>query len=228
MITNKFVCNQDAVKIHSYIVTSKLTDDYAPTYWKDRGLWNKLDCFCKWGSLLMMFDEIEQPDMRVVDLGVGEGPVPHVISNKGHDVSGVDNMRIDHPFKTSLVQMVLRDAKEFLTDLDEESVDVFIDSCSVTHFEFDRTSNIGWEKVLSASHSKLKSGGYFIISSDTHLIPENKRTGEFLIPEEIVSIAKNVGYDLPQEYVYSRVDAIRRTEGGETDLGVANFMFVKK
>lgn len=228
MISNKIISYEDSVKIKNYIDSTKLRNEYAPSYWKDRDLWDKLDCYCKWGSCLMMFDEIQQPGMRVVDLGVGEGPVPHVISNQGHDVSGVDNMRIDHPFKTSLVQMVLRDAKEFLTDLDEESVDVFIDSCSVTHFEFDGTSNIGWEKVLSASYSKLKSGGYFIISSDSHLIEQNKRTGEFLIPKEIVSIAKNVGFDLPKEYVYDIGDSIKRTEGGETDLSVANFMFLKK
>ena len=62
----------------------------------------------------MMFDEIKKDGIKVVDLGVGEGPVPHIICDQGYDVTGVDNMRIDHSFKTSLVQMILEMPSNFL------------------------------------------------------------------------------------------------------------------
>ena len=116
-----------------------------------------------------MFDKIKRHGMKVVDLGTGEGPLPHIIGDQGYDVTGVDNMRVDHPFKTSLVQMVLRDAIEFLYEIEDESVDVFTDSCSVTHFDFGGGQNPGWKSVFSGVYQKLKPGGYFLSFSSPRL-----------------------------------------------------------
>ena len=190
-------------------------------------LWREKDCFCKWGGLMMMFEDIETKKMRVVDLGTGEGPLPHMISARGHDVTGVDNMRTDHPFKTSLAQMVLKDAIEFLTDIEEESVDVFTDSCSVTHFDFGGGQNPGWKNVLSSVYQKLKPGGYFLIASDCHALPERKTNGEFLLGEEIAATARECGFTLTSEFNDDKMDIIYRNAGRETDLSVATFMLKK-
>ena len=139
-------------------------------------------------------------------------------------------MRIDHPFKTSLVQMVLRDAIEFLNDIEDESVDVFTDSCSVTHFDFvsiGGSDNPGWKSVLSGVYQKLKPNGYFLIASDCHFLPERKKNGEFLLGEEIAATAKEFGFSLTPEFNDDKMEISHRNTGGVSDLAVATFMLKK-
>ena len=126
---NKYVFKSDLPIYRNYILDNKIPEKY-PLKEKDHGLYDTPDCYTKWASILMMFDQIKTDKMKVVDLGTGEGPLPHVISDQGHDVTGVDNMRVDHPFGSSLVVMILKDAIEFFKDIEDESVDVFTDSCN--------------------------------------------------------------------------------------------------
>ena len=223
---NKYVFKTEFPTYRNYILDNKIPERY-PLKDRDHHLYETPDCYTKWASILMMFDKIKKDGMKIVDLGTGEGPLPHVISDQGYDVTGVDNMRIDHPFKTSLVQMVLRDAIEFLTDIEEESVDVFTDSCSVTHFDFGGGDNPGWKSVLSGVYQKLKPGGYFLIASDCHYLLERKTNGEFLLGEEIAATAKECGFTLTPEFNDDKMDIIRRNAGRETDLTVATFMLKK-
>ena len=223
---NKYVLKSEFPIYKNYILDNKIPEKY-PLHDGDHKLYDTPDCYAKWASILMMFDKIKKDGMKIVDLGTGEGPLPHVISDQGYDVTGVDNMRTNHPFKTSLVQMVLKDAIEFLTDIQDESVDVFTDSCSVTHFNFGNGQNPGWKNVLSGVHQKLKSGGYFLIASDCHYIPERKRDGEFLLGEEIAATAKECGFTLTPEFDGDKMEVTYRHAGHETDLTVATFMLKK-
>ncbi len=223
---NRYVSKADLPIYSKFILENKIPERY-PLKDMDHKLYDTPDCIAKWASILMMFDQIKIDKMKVVDLGTGEGPLPHVISDQGHDVIGVDNMRINHPFKTSLVQMVLRDAIQFLTDIDDESVDVFTDSCSVTHFDFGAGQNPGWTNVLSGVYQKLKPGGYFLIASDCHYIAERKRDGEFLLGEEIADTAKECGFTLTPEFNNDKMEVVYRNAGRETDLSVATFMLKK-
>jgi SAM-dependent methyltransferase len=225
-------------KIHNKIVTYKdltVCNDYKEKnghetqYPRTDDLWYKHDSLCKWTSHLMMFDEIKREGMKVVDLGVGDSPIPHIISNSGYDVVGVDLYRVNHPYQ-SLVVMVLKDAMEFLKDYEDNSVDVFLDGCAVTHFDpshGEEYLNNGWASVCSAVSRVLKPGGYFISSSDIKL-DETSWAGEFIIPEDIVNIAKRNGLALYSEFCYDRNDAINRFESANPGtLGVANFLFTK-
>jgi len=223
---NKYVSKSEFPTYKNYILDNKIPERY-PLKEGDHKLYDTPDCYTKWASILMMFDKIKTDKMSVVDLGTGEGPLPHVISEQGHNVTGVDNMRTDHPFKTSLVQMVLKDAIEFLTDIENESVDVFTDSCSVTHFNFGKGQNPGWSSVLSGVYEKLKPGGYFLIASDCHYKSERKRDGEFLLGEEIAATAKECGFTLTSEFNDDKMDITHRNAGNETDLTVATFMLKK-
>ena len=224
---NRYISKADLVIYSKYILDNQYPDRYRMKDDKEQHLYKTDDCYAKWASILMMFDEIKKDDMKVVDLGAGEGPVPHIICDQGHNVTAVDNMRIDHPFKTSLVQMVLRDAIEFLADIEDESVDVFTDSCSVTHFNFSGGQNPGWKSVLSGVYQKLKPGGHFLIATDCHSMPERKRNGEFLLGEEIASTAKECGFTLTTEFNDDKMDITYRNAGNETDLTVATFMLKK-
>mgnify|MGYP003111945739 CR=1 FL=1 len=223
---NKYVFKNEFSIYKNYILENKIPEKYSLKE-KDHKLYDTPDCYTKWASILMMFDEIKSDSMKVVDLGTGEGPLPHIISDQGHDVTGVDNMRVDHPFKTSLVQVILRDAIEFLTDIENESIDVFTDSCSVTHFDFAGGQNPGWKSVLSGVYQKLKPGGYFLIASDCHTLPERKRDGEFLLGEEIAATARECGFTLTPEFNGDKMEVAYRNAGRETDLSVATFMLKK-
>tara|TARA_B100000085_G_scaffold139958_1_gene127538 strand:- start:24 stop:521 length:498 start_codon:yes stop_codon:yes gene_type:complete len=165
--------------------------------------------------------------MRVVDLGTGEGPLPHIIADQGYDVTGVDNMRVDHPFGPSLVVMILKDAIEFFKDIEDESVDVFTDSCSVTHFDFGGGQNPGWKSVFSGVYQKLKPGGYFLVATDCHYIPERKKDGEFLLGDEIAATAKECGFKLTSEFNSDNMEICYRNEHRDFDLTVATFMLEK-
>ena len=126
-IVNKLITNGDLIYFNNYLDTTDLREKYGE---RPDSLWYKPDCYAKWASCLMMFDDIQRPAMKVVDLGVGDGPIAHIISHQGYDVVGVDLTRVNHPYQ-SLVVMVLKDAVEFLKEYEDESVDVFLDSCSV-------------------------------------------------------------------------------------------------
>ena len=220
-IKNKIIIENDLDVLNSYIDTKKLRKEYGN---RSDNLWYKEDCYAKWASCLMMFDEVKRPAIRVVDLGVGDGPVAHAISNQGFDVVGVDLSRVDHPYQ-SLVVMILKDAIEFLKDYEDESVDVFLDSCSVTHFNFTKNSNPGWGSVFRSVERILKPGGFFIVSSDIRF--DKELVGEFILPEMIVKTAEESGLTLTSEVEYNRQDAMMRNEPGYGVLGVANFCFRK-
>ena len=121
--------------------------------------------------------------------------------------------------------MVLKDAIEILTDYEEDSVDIFLDSCSVTHFNFINNSNPGWANVFRPVQRILKPGGFFIVSSDIRF--DKERIGEFILPETIVKTAEDSGLILTSKLEYNRKDAIIRNQPGYGILGVANFCFRK-
>ena len=189
------------------------------------GTWSNVDAFIKWGVSMEMFDKIKEPGMKVVDLGAGDGPVAHMVSNMGYDVVGVDVKKYDFKYQ-SLAVMVTKDAIEFVRDYEDNSVDVFMDGCAVTHFNDrggdEETPNKGWRSILEAVYKVLKPGGYFICTSDIEC-GEKTVIGEFITPEDIIRIAKESGLVLTSEFNYSRDDRFSHSK----NLGIANFIFTK-
>ena len=139
--------------------------------------------------------------MKVVDLGAGPASLPHIISSLGHDVTAIDIADIDHLVNQSLVKMVLGDVLYELKEIPDESIDVFIDSCAVTHFDPKGYSeNKGWREVAYGVSRALKSGGRFILSSDVDL---SATGGEFITPQRIIDIMKENGLELTSPFVLS-------------------------
>ena len=149
-------------------------NDYEENF-PHRDLWAKPDAMLKWISILREFKSIGGEKLKVVDLGAGPASLPHIISSLGHDVTAIDIADINHLVKQSLVKMVLGDVLYELKNIEDESVDVFIDSCAVTHFK--PSGNAGWKEVAEHVHRALKPGGKFIVSSD---VDENVDEGEFI------------------------------------------------
>ena len=179
-------------------------EDYR-TKFPHRDLWyDHDDAILKWISILREFKSIGGSNLKVVDLGAGPASLPHIISSLGHDVTAIDIADIDHLVQQSLVKMVLGDVLYELKEIPDESVDVFIDSCAVTHFDpKGYYENKGWREVAYGVSRALKSGGRFILSSDVDLYATG---GEFITPQRIIEIMKENGLDLTSPFVVTDND----------------------
>ena len=97
--------------------------------------------------------------------------------------------------------MVLGDVLHELKIIPPESVDVFIDSCAVTHFA--PGENTGWKQVAEGVNKALKPDGKFILSSDVDL---GAVDGEFISPQRIIEIMEENGLTLTTPYEYTQTD----------------------
>ena len=219
-IENRLLTKEDAELIKKYRDEKGLVEKYV----HPNGTWRNDDATIKWTGSEIIFDKLGRDGMRVVDLGAGDGPVAHMIANKGYDVVGVDVKAWDFPYQ-SLAVMVTKDAIEFVREYEDNSVDIFMDGCAVTHFNDssdENTPNKGWRSIFEALKRVMKPGGYFICFSDI-VVGTETVTGEFIIPEDIVRMAEESGLILTSEYNYSRNDLFIHSIG----LGVASFVFTK-
>ena len=219
-IENRLITNEDVKLIKKYRDERGLVEKYV----HPNGTWRNDDATIKWTGSEIIFDKLGKEGMKVVDLGAGDGPVAHMISNKGYDVVGVD-VKI-WPFGyQSLAVMVTKDSIEFVREYEDNSVDIFMDGCAVTHFNDssdENTPNKGWRSIFEALKRVMKPGGYFICFSDI-VVGTETVTGEFIIPEDIVRMAEESGLILTSEYNYSRDDRFIHSIG----LGVASCVFTK-
>ena len=219
-IENRLITNKDVELIKKYRDERGLVEKYV----HPNGTWRNDDATIKWAGSEIIFDKLGRDGMRVVDLGAGDGPVAHMIANKGYDVVGVDVKPWSFGYQ-SLAVMVTKDAIEFVREYEDNSVDIFMDGCAVTHFNDssdENTPNKGWRSIFEALKRVMKSGGYFICFSDI-VVGTETVTGEFIIPEDIVRMAEESGLILTSEYNYSRNDLFIHSIG----LGVASFVFTK-
>ena len=220
-IENRLITNKDVKLIKKYRDERGLVEKYV----HPNGTWRNDDATIKWSGSEIIFDKLAKEGMKVVDLGAGDGPVAHMISNKGYDVVGVD-VKI-WPFGyQSLAVMVTKDAIEFVKEYEDNSVDIFMDGCAVTHFNDssdENTPNKGWRSIFEALKRVMKPGGYFICFSDIKC-DDQTVIGEFIRPEDIVRMAEESGLTLTSDYYYSRIDRFVHS----CNLGVASFVFTKK
>ena len=219
-IENRLITNDDLDILKKYRDEQGLVESYV----HPNGTWGNDDATIKWVGSALIFDKLARKGMRVVDLGAGDGPVSHMIADRGYDVVGVDVKPWSFGYQ-SLAVMVTKDAIEFVREYEDNSVDIFMDGCAVTHFNDsgnEQTPNRGWRSIFEALKRVMKSGGYFICFSDIEC--GDPCIGEFIIPEDIVRMAEESGLILTSEYNYSRDDRFSHS----CNLGVASFVFTKE
>ena len=219
-IENRLITNADLDIIKKYRDEQGLVENYV----HPNGTWGNDDATIKWVGSALIFDKLARKGMRVVDLGAGDGPVAHMIADRGYDVVGVDVQPWNFGYQ-SLAVMVTKDAIEFVREYEDNSVDILMDGCAVTHFNDsgnEQTPNRGWRSIFEALKRVMKPGGYFICFSDIQC--GDPCIGEFIIPEDIVRMAEESGLTLTSEYNYSRDDRFSHS----CNLGVASFVFTKE
>lgn len=205
-------------------------NDYA-TKFPHYDLWWKSDALIKWVGVLDRFEKL-YPDngVTVVDLGCARGCVPHIISSWGNTVIGVDSTetggRLDHDCEGSEVTMVNSNIWEWFPTVEDESIDVFTDLCSITHFCGRGGVCPDGESVLNNVFREvyrcLKPGGHIIISSDCQVDCE---TGEFVSPETFIAAANAQGLTLEGKWRNRKKDLFR--VAGHPNLNVVSLTFKK-
>ena len=228
MTIKNVLFNEDDLR-HARIVRDE--NDY-PTKFPHQDLWWKSDALVKWVGVLERFQEL-YPDngVTVVDLGCARGCVPHVISSWGNTVTGVDSTktggRLDHDCDGSKVTMIDSNVFDWFPSVEDESVDVFTDLCSVSHFcgasGVCPDGETQFTKTFREVYRCLKPGGHMIISSDCQMDQEE---GEFVNPKKIIEIAKEQGLSLVGRWTDRKKDLFRVP--GFPYLNVCSLTFIKK
>ena len=85
---------------------------------------------------------------------------------------------------------------------------------------------MGWKLIFEEVRRVMKPYGYFIVTSDVETVLDDCN-GEIIAPEQILKMADDAGLKLTSEFNRSRDNIVCRKENRH-DIGVANFMFIKK
>jgi SAM-dependent methyltransferase len=191
--------------------------------------WNIDAAMVKWVTILEEFKSIGKNNLKVIELGSADGCVPHIIASWGNDVTGIDLNSVDHWCPKGLSKMILGDALYELKQMEDASVDVVIDSCSVHCFEpvwGHGIENWGWKNIADEVYRVLKPNGRLISSTDVTLIPD---PGEFISPENLIKIVESSGLKLTSEYQkeYEHIDYSPIYQNG-VNLFIATLSFHKE
>jgi len=89
---------------------------------------------------------------------------------------------------------------ENISEIPDNSIDIVIDGCSITHFCGNKGGLESWNKFASLMYNKLSSNGYIVLSTDVnnHIDIENivGATEEFLYPKDIINIFLKYNYEI--------------------------------
>ena len=85
-IENRLITNDDLDILKKYRDEQGLVESYV----HPNGTWGNDDATIKWVGSVLIFDKLARKGMRVVDLGAGDGPVAHMIADRGYEVDRVD------------------------------------------------------------------------------------------------------------------------------------------
>ena len=95
----------------------------------------------------------------------------------------------------------------------DNSIDLVIDGCSITHFCGNKGGIQSWNNFCKSIYSKLVDTGYVIISTDVKDLQSDNTTDsienitgakeEFLYPNDIINIFKENGFRLASDIIIS-------------------------
>lgn len=215
--------------LNAYVHKDDFIDTFedAITFFKSIGYIDlNNDALWKWSSILYALYNIgiKETD-TVVDIGGGRSPLTKILSNKCHIIN-VDNAGRngnwfplndrDEYIKSTGIKSITEnityadmDFFDWCKTREDNSVDFFLDSCSVIHFNIctGKSKNDGCHRVRQEVTRILKSGGHFVVASDLlHPIHKSQmgleyNKGEFLYFENLINL-----YNHGDLHIYGDVD----------------------
>lgn len=223
---NKVFNLKDCEYFHS-VMLENAWNQFPPTH-----QWNSGPHVCKVISILEIIKNLPTPQ-KIIDIGAAAGAFPHLAQKMGHDVTAID-LEGHKYFATlgnnALSKLIIGDIFEEVDNLRDESIDIFVDVCAVTHFNHDSYTNQKyelnqWERLAKAIYNPLKKEGFFIISTDCDPLKED---GEFISPTKIIEFIERQGFLLYGKYdkIYENTDCYTLYEG--IKLPVVSLTFQKK
>jgi len=191
---NRILTNNDLKDGIAYIDEMSYNSNY------EHELWSKDDAILKWTTILKSIESFSIKESKIVDLGCGDSKIAPILRDLGNTLTGIDLDKRANGINDEDINIIIGDAIEVLKNMESDSVDIFYDSCSVTHFYTEAVEdipNIGWHKISKEISRILKSGGLFIIASDCRV---NDDFGEFISPKQMIDIMKRNNLELSNEY----------------------------
>ena len=162
----------------------------------------KVDAMIKWVGILEAFETIENNYDTIVNIGCGMDSLPLYLKPFCNQCYALDMGLINQEYSKNGI--IVRQTNFFdWNELPAESVDIFIDSCAVTHFDIKSANgfkNVGIKNTFEKVSYMLKKGGYFIITSDC--VSENTDSIEFVQPQYWIDIAKSMNLVLTSDFVH--------------------------
>lgn len=188
-------------------------------------LWDKDDAILKWVSILKNIEELNIKNGEVCDIGSGEAILSSILCETNNKVVAIDHDRSPKYPKQNLLNLKTN-FLEFNKN-DTYFFDLFIDSCSVVHFDYSFTEiipNNGCFLVGKQIYNLLKPKGYFLTSTD---FCEKNMNGEFLNIANIISIYEKCGLTLVEKFDNDFTNAVE-IHYNNMILNIATLAFQKK
>lgn len=199
---------------------------------------NSPDALLKWSSILSAVETLKFEPKKLADFGCGQSNLSFAIDSLlNHRLDRIYLLDFEAPASSFLSNqkfMHLRgDAILTSSIIEDECLDLVVDSCSVIHFRpsFDFSANDGIREVAKIMKRVLKPGGYFISSSDILSFDGDEIRGEFISARCFIDIFENEGLKIVNEFDFSYDDAFLLGEishGHGRQLAIGNFVFVKE
>ena len=187
-------------------------------------LWDKPDAVLKWVSILKNIEELNIKNSTICDIGSGRGVLSSLLCESNDVVYAIDYDRVPTFAKNNLISI----KKSFLEcDIQLNSVDLCIDSCSITHFDTsfsDTIFNNGCYVSGQIIYNILKSNGYFITSTD---FCEKNDYGEFININNLISIYEKCGLILIEKLSKNFINSFE-IEYNHMILNIGTLIFQKK
>jgi len=191
------------------------------------------DCLFKNFSIYDFIIKNKITGKNCLDVGAGTSALGFLLCDYFEKVYIVD-MAEPNKFTHDKLIHIRDDFFNYSKSLEDNFFDTIVESCAITHFEYNKDENLGIKKCAIEINRLLKPNGYFIMSSDVILEDSQENFGqkEFIKASEIIEIFKMNNLNLIQSFDYSAKDTgltikINYNNNPNFTLNYANFVFQK-
>lgn len=168
-----------------------------------------------------------------MDIGAGTSGLGYILCDRFEEVIIVD-MEEKNNFNHKNLKHVRANFFEYAHILEDNSFDLIVESCAITHFEHNKKENIGLHKCAKIIQRILKPNSYFIMSSDVLLENSLDTEGqkEYIKVSEIINIFSNNNLKLINPFNYESINndcfvKLNYNNNPNFTLNHANFIFKK-
>jgi 2-polyprenyl-3-methyl-5-hydroxy-6-metoxy-1,4-benzoquinol methylase len=170
---------------------------------------------------------------KCMDIGAGTSGLGYILCDRFEEVIIVD-MAEKNNFHHKNLKHIRANFFEYADILEDNSFDLIVESCAITHFEHNTEENTGLQKCASIIQRILKPDSYFIMSSDVISEDSTDTVGqkEFIKASEIINIFANNGLKLINTFNYNTINnncviKLNYNKNLNFTLNYANFVFKK-